>query len=322
MGQGLIYTSNYLNYGATTSYQVVSSLVLLGRVDHRVQGQYNGLPDFTSTTMQGSATWTHNLLGGAFGAAYGISYAFTPNYIYQNNPNSGAITATQNGQTSFIGQFGSISYGRQFGFWTASASGSYSHGLTTYLVGYTQTSYAGTGSLSRNLKQWTTSIHGSYAHSHVDATNLTDNMSANFGASLAVRNFGVSGNYGKSSGNALQFATGIVPSPIPVGGPIPNFLIQFSGDSYGFGGNWRPKRRWNLSGSYTHLSYSTLNPLVGPLPVRNDSTQYYARSEYAFRQLFLYIGYNYVNQGYNATAANAYQYHSFYFGVSRQFNFF
>jgi hypothetical protein len=76
----------------------------------------------------------------------------------------------------------SVSYGRQFGFWTASASGSYRHRLTTYLVGYTQTSYAGTGSLSRNLKQWTTSIHGSYTHSYVDA-NLTDNMSANFGAS-------------------------------------------------------------------------------------------------------------------------------------------
>jgi hypothetical protein len=54
-----------------------------------------------------------------------------------------------------------------------------SNGLYANLV-------CGNGSLSRNLKQWTTSIHGSYAHSHVDATNLTDSMSANFGASNSL----------------------------------------------------------------------------------------------------------------------------------------
>ncbi len=322
-GQSLSYTSSYLSYGANGSYRVTRSLVMLGAIDHRVQGQYNGLPDFSSTISQVGATWTHNLWGGGLGLSYGLSYSWTPVYSYQNNPsNNGTVTATQTGTSSFFGNNATISYGRAFGSWSANIGGSYATGLTRLLVGYTQTSYGAVGSISRNVKDWNMAFHGSYSKAHVDATSLSDTLAAGYGASFSHRNFGVSGSYGRSSGNALQVLGGIVPTPIPVAGTPQDLLIQFYGESYGFGASWKPQRRLNISGTYTRARYTTINPLAGPDPVHSQTVQYYARMEYSFRQLFVFTGYSYVSQGYNLGTTTPFNYNAFYFGVTRYFNFF
>ena len=322
-GQSLSYTSNYLSYGANGSYRATRDLIVLGGIDHRVQGQYNGLPDYTSTISQLGATYTHALWGGGFGASYGLSYSWAPVYLYENDPaNPGTVTATQNGTSSFVGNNATVSYGRAFGSWSANIAASYGTGLTKLLVGYTQTNYGTTGSISRNVRNWSMSVHGSYSKSHVDATSLSDTLAASYGASFSHKNFGVSGSYGKSSGNALQVFGGIVPTPIPVTGTPQDLLIQFYGDSYGFGASWKPKRRLNISGTYTRANYTTINPLAGPDPVNSQTEQYYARMEYSFRQLFVYTGYNYVSQGYNTGTTRPFSYNAFYFGVTRYFNFF
>lgn len=321
--QSVSFTTNYLTYGANTKYQIMQNLAVIGRVDHRVQGQANGYPDVTSTTTQAIALWTHRLFGGGFGASYGISYSFTPVYSFSNNPNNpGTIIATKTGESTFLGNSATVSYGRQFGVWSTSLSAFYGQGLTTLIVGYTQTNYGGTASVTRNMKGWNMSVHGSYGLAKVNSLSIADTKTANAGASIAHKNFGISGSYGQSSGTALQVASGIVPVPVPIGTQIPNLLVQFDGTSYSVAASWQPQRRLNLVGSYVHLNYSTLNPLVGPDPTRTLSTQYYARGQYAFRQLFLYIGYNHVNQGYNSVGVNAYQYNNFYVGVTRYFNFF
>jgi hypothetical protein len=321
--QGVSYTSDYLSYGGNVSYRARYDLRFQADIDHRVQGQSNGLPDFTSTIMQAQGLWTHKLFGGSLGAAFGVSYSFTPVYSFESSAaNLGTQTATQNGTANFFGNSASVSYGRQFGRWSASASGSYGYGLTTLLVGYTQTTYGGSGAVTRNMKYGNLSLHAGYSKSHVDAASLSDTKTANYGASFSVRDFGISGSYAQSSGNAIQVLGGIVTTPPPGGGPLPSLLMQFNGESYGFGANWRPKRRWNISGTYTHLNYTTINPLVGSAPVRNMSEQYYVRSECSFRQLFLYTGYSYVSQGYDLPALNAFKYNTFYFGVTRYFNFF
>ncbi len=322
-GQSLSYTSSYLSYGANGSYRVTRSLVMQGGIDHRVQGQYNGLPDFTSTISQLGATWTHNLWGGGFGASYGLSYSWSPVYSYENSQTKpGTVTATQNGTSSFLGNSATVSYGRAFGSWSANIGGSYGTGLTRLLVGYTQTNYGASGSISRNVKYWSMSLHGSYSKTHVDATTLSDTKATSYGASFSHRNFGVTGSYGQSSGNALQVLGGIVPTPIPVTGTPQDLLIQFSGESYGFGVGWRPQRRLNISGTYTRAKYTTINPLAGPDPVHTQTEQYYARMEYSFRQLFVFTGYSYVSQGYNLGTTLPFKYNAFYAGVTRYFNFF
>jgi hypothetical protein len=322
-GESLSYTSSYLSYGANASYRATHSLVLLGSIDHRVQGQYNGLPDFTSTISQIGATWTHTLWGGGFGAAYGFSYSWTPVYTYENSTTKpGTITATQTGTSSFMGNSATVSYGRAFGAWSANVAGSYGEGLTKLLVGYTQTNYGASGSISRNVKYWNMSLYASYSNSHVNSTTLADTMTESYGASFSHKNFGASASYGKSSGNALQVLGGIVPTPIPITGTPQDLLIQFYGESYGFGASWKPKRRLNISGTYTRAHYTTINPLAGPAPVNSQTEQYYVRTEYSFRQLFVYTGYSYVSQGYNTATSVPFNYNAFYVGVTRYFNFF
>ena len=69
------FTSNYLNYGVTSGYIIAPHLTATGSINHRAQGQ-PGFPDSSNTIMNTGISWAHELLGGSFGAHYGISYYF------------------------------------------------------------------------------------------------------------------------------------------------------------------------------------------------------------------------------------------------------
>jgi len=313
------YTNSFLSYGADAGYQVLSCLSLIGRVEHRIQGQAGGLPDFTSTEMVGTAVCNHKLWGGGLGLSGSASYSFAPLYTLENS--SGNMTEKQTGQTSFLGESANVSYSHPLGAWNGSITGNYSHGLTTFLVGYLQTSYGGGANITRTLKYWAISASAGISKSHVDASSLSDTNSENFSGTITHRNTSLTGSYSKSQGNALQVGSSI----IPVGGStagVENLLIQYNGQSYGIGASWRPKRRWTLVGNYSHVDYSSLNPLIGANSVRTRSTQMSFRSEYSVRQLYIVTGYSRVDQGSSQVGTIPYLYNTFYFGIQRQFNFF
>ena len=313
------YTNSFLSYGADAGYQVFSCLSLIGRVEHRIQGQAGGLPDFTSTETTGTAMCNHKLWGGGLGLSGSASYSFAPLYALQNS--SGSTAEKQTGQTSFLGESATASYSHPLGAWNGSVSGNYSHGLTTFLVGYIQTTYGGGASISRTLRYWAMSASASVSKAHVDTSTLSDTDSESLSGTLTHRNTSLTGSYSKSQGNALQVGSSIVPVAGSTGG-VENLLIRYNGQSYGIGASWRPKRRWTLVGNYAHVDYSSLNPLIGTNPVRTRSTQLSFRSEYGFRQLYVVTGYNRVDQGSNQVGATPYLYNTYYFGIQRQFNFF
>ena len=313
------YTNSFLSYGADAGYQVFSCLSLIGRVEHRIQGQASDLPDFTSTEMTGTAMCNHKLWGGGLGLSGSASYSFAPLYTLENS--SGNMAEKQTGQSSFLGESTTVSYSHPLGSWNGSISGNYSHGLTTFLVGYIQTSYGGGANITRTLRHWAISGSASVSRAHVDTSTLSDTNSVNFSGTVTHKNTSLTGSYSQSQGNALQVGTSIVPVAGSTGG-VENLLIQYNGQSYGIGASWRPKRRWTLVGNYAHVDYSSLNPLIGATPVRTRSTQMSFRSEYSFRQLYLVTGYGRVDQGSNQVGATPYLYNTFYFGIQRQFNFF
>ena len=316
------YTSSFLNYGASAGYQLIPGLSLVGRIDHRIQGQGNGLPDFTSTTTTGPVLYTHKVWGGGLGLSASGSYNYAPLYTFQSGSGTSTkVTATQNGQTSFVGESASASYSHMIGAWSASVSGNYSYGLTTILVGYTQTSYGGSASLSRSVKNWAMTLSSSVSKGHVDASSLSDTRSENFSGTLTHRNFNINGSYGTSQGNALQVGGSIIPVP-GSGTGVAKYLIQYNGETYGLGIGWRPRRRWTLTGNYSYLDYGSLNPLIGSSAVHTHSRQITARSEYGFRQMFFYAGFGRVDQGSNHVGTTPYLYNTFYFGINRYFNFF
>jgi hypothetical protein len=305
------YTSSYLDYGVNATYGLAKDLTIQGNVDRRVQGQ-PGLPDFASNIMGVGATWSHELLGGSFGAHYGISYYYSPVYAIANEQ-------TSLHDSSFTGHNAAVSYSRRFYDWTGTGSFSYARSLTTVLVGYVQSNYAANLGVSRTLAKWTLALSGSYSNAHVEGITLSDSDSASGSVSLSHNNFGISGTYARSNGSALQVGNNVIPVPPPGSGPIPDLLVLFRGESWGVGGSYRPLKRWSIVGSYSHVRYNTENLAANSI---NISNQFYLRSEYSFRQLSFIAGINHLNQGFNLSTVQPVKTDTVYVGISRRFDFF
>jgi hypothetical protein len=306
----LSYTSDYLNYGVTSSYNITHELTATGSVYRQVQGQPEA-SDSTSTVMETGITWSHQVLGGSLGAHYGIAHYYAPLVTTTN----GQTTATE---STFTGQTAAASYARRFLGFSGSGSFSYGHSLTSLLVGYLQSSYLANGSISRELFHWNVSGSVSFSRAQVEGISISDSRSTAYSFSLAHSNLGLSANYGRSNGSGLQVGNSIIPTPVP--GPIPQYLILFGGESYGAGVSYRAFRRWTTSGSYTKLKYDTTN--LGGANSMNTSEQLFFRTEYHFRQLSFNAGFSHLRQGFGIGAVQPATLDTVYFGVSRRFDIF
>lgn len=304
--QGLSFTSSFLTYGLTSGYTIARNLTATGYINRQVQGQ-QGLPDTTSTTMGTGLVWSHKILGGSLGAAYGVGYTFTPIRLANQ----------QTHDQSFVGQNASASYTRRVMGFSASASGSYGHSLTTLLVGYTQTNYSANVSLSRSVAYWTVTGSASYNKAKVDTLSATDSSAQSYNLSLSHRRLALSGHYSLSHGSGLQVGNNIVPNPVP--GPLPEFLILFDGRAYGGGISYTPRRRWTMSGSYSRLSYDSKSIVSAS---NNMSEQFYFTTQYNFRQMWLNAGFSHVSQGFGTGTVAPTTINTAFFGVSRRFDFF
>ena len=144
------------------------------------------------------------------------------------------------------------------------------------------------------------------------------NASQFFSTSLSGRWFGVNASYNKSNGNSLLGATGLITSPL---GPVlvPTDLIFYGGHAYGIGIGSNPIRRLALSASYARSFSDTLSGTIGS---NNTNESLNARITYNFRQLSLNAGYSKFVQGFSASGLPPDMVSSYYFGISRWFNFF
>jgi len=305
--QSLNFTSNYLNYGVSSSYNILTGLTATGSINRQSQGQ-PGLSDTTSTIMDTGVTWSHEVLGGSFGAHYGIAHYFSPLVTIVNGQRSEQ-------ESTFTGQNAAVSYGKRFfGF---SGSGSFSSGrsLTSLLVGYIQSSYATNGSLSHDVFGWNVSGSVSYSKAQVESLSFSDSQSTSYSLSLSHKALGLSGNYSRNHGSGLQVGNVIVPTVTPV----PQYLILFSGESYGGGISYRPLRRWTVTANYTKLKYDTAT--LGTFS-NNSSEQFFFRSEYHYRQLFFNAGFSHLRQGFGTGNVLPTTINTVFFGVSRRFDIF
>jgi hypothetical protein len=305
--KNLSFTSNYLSYGVTSGYNIAHNLTVIGSINHQVQGQ-PGLPDTSSTIMNTGISWSHRVLGGSFGAHYGIAHYFSPLLVRANDQ-----TVTKD--STFTGQNAALSYGRTVGGFATSGSFSYGRSLTTLLVGYVQSNYTANGSVSRNVKNWNVAVSSSYTSAHIQNLTITDSSNSSYAASISHNNFGLSANYSRGNGSGVQVGNNIIPNPGP--GPLP--LVLFNGESYGGGVNYRPIRRWTISSTFSKLKYNTLNLDQNSI---NSSEQFFLRSDYHFRQMFFNFGYSHLTQGFGVGAVKPATIDTVFFGVSRRFDIF
>jgi hypothetical protein len=305
--KGPSFTSNYLNYGVTSGYSITRELTATGGINRQVQGR-PGFPDTTSTIMNAGLTWSHQVLGGTFGAHYGIAYYFSPMSVRANNQ-------TTVRESTFTGHNAAISYGRNILGFATNGSFSYGRSMTYLLVGYVQTNYSVNGGLSREIAKWNFGVNSSYSKAHIDNITISDSSTASYSATMAHKSLGLSANYSRSNGSGLQVGNNIIPSQLP--GPYP--LILFRGESYGGGISYRPIRRWTISGNFSKLRYNTTNLEQNS---NNTSEQIFLRSDYHFRQLDFNSGYSHLTQGLGVGLIRPATIDTVFLGVSRRFDAF
>ena len=290
--------ADYMDYGANAAYAFTRRLNVTARVDHRSQN--SSINDITNTSdvFTSGVSYGREFLGGNIGAHYGFSWFNT------NAGNSGST-----------GHSGSVSYTRDLLGFNAGVGGQYSHNVATALVGYSQDGYSGNLSLAHRLwRGWNMGVGGTYGKNTVNGLNEGQSSVQSFNGTLSSPRFSMSGSYSKNYGNSLPFGNG--------GGPLPPVipgLIFYRGSAWGAAASYNPKRRLQITASYSHMQYHTDN-----VSTITDSLtdRFEAKSEYRWRQMSFNAGFAHIAQGIGVTFNNPDTLNVIYFGVSRHFDIF
>jgi hypothetical protein len=291
-------TSTSFDVDGYGSYKVTEHIFALGSVEYREQSYLGS--SFNGTTVTGSVTYWKHLLGGTFSSVFSISRS-------DNNTTSQATT----------GLVALANYSRQIGGWSITGAANYSQNAQTALISYTSSGFGYSGSIGHRLGRynWNANAGGSQS-----VLNLPGYGNSNqfYSTGLTGRYLGFNATYTKSSGNSLLGATGLVPTPLP---PVilPTDLVFYGGHAYGFGIGSNPVRRLSLTASYSRSFSNTLSGTTGS---ENTNESINARIQYNFRQLSMNAGYSKFVQGFSASGLPPDMVGSYYFGISRWFNFF
>lgn len=281
-------------------YTLFTGMYVAGTLSHRQQ-LFLGT-SYDSTEYSGSANYGHDLLGGQFTAGVTVTHSSFGN----------------NGE-SLLGFLSNVIYIRRFGLWSVSVSFGYSQNVQTILVAYTSSSYGYSVSASRRLGRlnWTGSATGS--KSLLTQVQGSRTFTQGYSTGLSGRWLGASAGYSKSSGTAVYTGTGITPVPIGVPPTVLPSLIFYGGTTYSVGVGSTPTQGLTLNGVYVK---SRTNTDKGLLSSSNETEQANVYLRYRFRKVYFTSGYSRLVQGFSASHLPSRMVSTYYFGLSRWFNFF
>jgi hypothetical protein len=274
---------------------------LMGSAEHRDQ-VFEG-SSIGSDTYTGTATYANSLLGGFVSATGGVNR----NTVSTNNE-------------STLGLISSVNYSRRIRGWDVSVGGNYTQNTQTLLVAYTTTGYGYNGTLGRRLSR-----RSHFGASASGSKNTVSNQPGSgtfnqaYSTGLNWRWIGLSGNYSKFSGNAIQTVGGLTPTPLPLPIVTPTEVIFYNGNAYSAAISINPARRLTLTGSYAKATSDTLSSAITS---HNQSKSINFYGQYQFRQMYFNAGYSRLQQSFSGAGFPPSLLGSYYFGISRWFNIF
>lgn len=293
--------SHSLDFTGTASYSFLPNLQTQAFAERREQ--YFLGKNYGGNSYGGGVTYGHELLGGSFNAAITAS----DNTVDNSNVNVLGLSST-------------VNYSRRILGWNVVGSFGYAQNVQTLLITYLTSFYSYSGNVRRRFGKLTFSAGASAARTGLTAQPGTENKSQGYNSSLGYsRWITLTGSYSKSNGNALQTAAGLVTTPIPSPLLPPSLLTLYGGTSYSVGLGSSPMRRLTISGSYSKSNSNTFNDSIASW---NRSEMYNTLFQYQFRKMYLTGGFSRLEQGFSASGTPPAMISSFYFGVSRWFNFF
>ena len=318
------YTDNLAGFlsQALTSSTTPPPAVDLGTGSHSLQvggGASYQWTNFLSTQAQ--ATYYDQYY---FDKSYTGTYiSGTVNYsrrLWDMFSFSAGVVESSNGLGSdAVGFVGNLNYYHRILGCETSGSFSYAQNVQSVLITYTTSYYSYTGRVRRRLGNNLAWL-GAYSGSQSGLTQVAGSGSRNssFSTSFSSRQFTMTGNYTKSTGQSILTGAGLVALPPTPGVPASN-LILFSGDSYGGGLSATPVRRLTISGSFSRALSNTLSDVTNS---RNNTEVFNAQLQYHLRRIGVLAGYTKFNQGISASGAPPGTANSYFIGVSRWFDFF
>jgi len=297
LGQG----SHSLDLLGNASYSIFSNMQVLALADHREQ--YFLGESLSANSYGGGMTYGRTLFGGNLNTALTL----TDNTVSNSNLNA-------------LGLSGTVNYNRRFDGWVAGGSFSYAQNVQTLLVTYMASFYSYSGNLRRRFGKFSWSAGASFSQTGFTEQAGTTSKSDSYNTALSYsRWLSLTGSYSKSSGNAIQTGAGLITTPIPQPIVPSSDLILYGGKSYAFGLGSNPLRRLTISASFAKANSNT--NLQG-IASWNNTEQVNTLFQYQFRKMYVTGGYSRLVQGFSASGAPPENVSSFYFGVSRWFNFF
>jgi hypothetical protein len=298
-------------FSADGYYQLRPTLSVHGIVSR--QNQYFQGQSYGATQVGGNLNYvfTHRLLG---------SLTFSGGVI--DNANKEGNTA--------LGFYGNVNFLRKFNRWDLSGAFNYSQNVETLLTVYTTSSYSYLASVTRKIGDrlhWSGSFSG--GHTAFVQTAGSGSQSERASSSITYRRYALAGYWSTSTGTAVLTSTGLV----PVEGSIPAALLGLQGitlynaKAWGASMSASPLSRLTLTGSYSHANGSSQSPLIN---TSNQTRVVNMLMRYRFRKLFFDAGFTRFRQGVTtldirnpgAPIAPPGMVSSYYFGISRWFNFF
>lgn len=208
---------------------------------------------------------------------------------------------------------------RYFGRWETNLDFSY-YQHTQTLIGFYTTSSFSYGATARRRLGDQLSFVGSFRASHSGLSRQKDsgNHSENLSGSLNWRRYNVVGSYSQSSGHSLFDTSGNL-TPTVLAPIITNDFINYAGRSYGISAGSNFFRRLTVYGGFNKSLNSTDTPLRSST---FSGTSYDAGMSFRTRKLTFRGAYAQIHQSIEGSPFPPAVVHSYYFNVSRWFNFF
>lgn len=294
-------SSHAFDLSGSVSYLLKPNLQSQAYADRRVQ-TYLG-ESFGANAYGGGLSYSRGLFGGNFSG----SLFLTDNTVDHMDSNT-------------LGFNASSSYSHRIHDWFVAGSFTYAQNVQTLLITYMASYYHYSANVRRRVgKEFTWTASAAFSHSGLTTQAGTRSSSQSYATGIGYGHWiTLNGNYSSSDGSAVQVPGGLAPTPLP---PViaPGLLILYRGTSYGFGFGSSPVSRLTIGAGFARGYSNTFAADVGS---SNSNTTVNAVFHYRFRKMELNGGYSRLVQGFSASGLPPAMVSSYYFGVSRWFNFF
>lgn len=290
-----------LDLMSEVSYAPRKNLDSSAYVERRSQ-TYDGT-NYASDSVGASVSYGRPLLNGNFNASLNLA----ENSEEPTGNDSLSFTTTEN-------------YASEIKGWKVAGSFAYSQNVETLLVTYLNSFYRFSGNAHRRWGLFNMSMGAGGGRTALTSQAGTANTGASFNARAGFSRFlSVNGAYSKSSGEALATGSGLVPITVPPPTLNSSLVSLFGGNSYSMSLSSAPAKGLTLSASYGKANSNT--NIIGVTSV-NASNEFNSTVQYQVRKLWFQSGYSRLGQSFSGSGTGPEVVSSFYFGVSRWFNFF